>query len=237
MLAPSCSFPGWTIAEAIERTSDPDQSVGALWERLGRAELVLTGSFGAQTALPAPIDPKDLLTLDWPGQPSSSLIGDVEVFNVRVFPVLNAPNASVYLNGLSLTEAFRRYVLNDPEVVALAKCLSLTGGGKSAVLVEGQAPGGIVDYHWPLDATTASLEYRFVASHLTIVGDPDPVPSAMISRVSEALASRLGGLRYVLESGTISAFGVRRAKAALSSGCKPHPANRSSRKQSEQSWR
>jgi len=32
-------------------------------------------------------------------------------------------------------------------------------------------------------------------------------------------------------------MGVRRDKAALSSGCKPHPAIRSSRKQSEQSWR
>jgi len=35
----------------------------------------------------------------------------------------------------------------------------------------------------------------------------------------------------------MSANGVRRDKAALSSGCKPHPATRSSRKQSEQSWR
>ena len=34
-----------------------------------------------------------------------------------------------------------------------------------------------------------------------------------------------------------AAKGVRRDKAALSSGCKPHPAIRSSRKQSEQSWR
>jgi hypothetical protein len=31
--------------------------------------------------------------------------------------------------------------------------------------------------------------------------------------------------------------GVRREKAALSSGCKAHPAIRSRRKQSEQSWR
>src|SRR6516165_685500 len=35
----------------------------------------------------------------------------------------------------------------------------------------------------------------------------------------------------------MTAFGVRREKAALSSGCKAHPAIRSSRKQSEQSWR
>jgi hypothetical protein len=34
-----------------------------------------------------------------------------------------------------------------------------------------------------------------------------------------------------------TAIGVRRDKAALSSGCKTHPAIRSSRKQSEQSWR
>jgi len=32
-------------------------------------------------------------------------------------------------------------------------------------------------------------------------------------------------------------FGVRRDKAALCSGCEAHPAVRSSRKQSEQSWR
>jgi hypothetical protein len=34
-----------------------------------------------------------------------------------------------------------------------------------------------------------------------------------------------------------SALGVRRDKAALSSGCKAHPAIRSSRKQAEQAWR
>jgi hypothetical protein len=32
-------------------------------------------------------------------------------------------------------------------------------------------------------------------------------------------------------------IGVRREKAALSSGCEAHPAIRSSRKRSEQSWR
>ena len=36
---------------------------------------------------------------------------------------------------------------------------------------------------------------------------------------------------------SLSGSGVRRDKAALSSGCKPHPAIRSSRKQPEQAWR
>jgi hypothetical protein len=35
----------------------------------------------------------------------------------------------------------------------------------------------------------------------------------------------------------MTGFHVRRDKAALSSGCKSHPAIRSSRKQPEQAWR
>jgi hypothetical protein len=34
----------------------------------------------------------------------------------------------------------------------------------------------------------------------------------------------------------MAVYGVRREKATLSSGCEAHPALRSSRKQSEQSW-
>jgi hypothetical protein len=46
---------------------------------------------------------------------------------------------------------------------------------------------------------------------------------------------RAGGIS--LDVGQMAALGVRRDKAALSSGCKAHPAIRSGRKQSEQSWR
>jgi hypothetical protein len=40
-----------------------------------------------------------------------------------------------------------------------------------------------------------------------------------------------------LSDARMAGIGVRRDKAALSSGCKPHPAIRSSRKQPEQAWR
>ena len=90
----------------------------------------------------------------------------------------------------------------------MAKRLSLTGKGESAVLVDGQAPGASVDYHWPLDATTASLEFGFVDTPLVIIGDPARNPSALISKVSEALASRLAGLRQLLRSGRVTAFGT-----------------------------
>jgi hypothetical protein len=218
--------PGWTIAEAIERTSDPDhlivspsenasnanQQKIALWDRFSRGELVATGCFDSPTASPDLIDPQTLLTLDWSGPPSSTLNGParsgVEVINVRVFPVLRAPNAANYLNGLSLTEAFRRYVIGDPEVVALAKRVLKTDPGESAVFLEGQAPGPFVDFHWSLDATSSAIAFRFVASPLVIIGDPLPTPSEAISAVSEVLADRIGALRDVLVGGKVVAFGT-----------------------------
>jgi len=218
--------PGWTIAEAIERTSDPDhlivfpsenasnanQQKIALWDRFSRGELVATGCFDSPTASPDLIDPQTLLTLDWSGPPSSTLNGParsgVEVINVRVFPVLRAPNAANYLNGLSLTEAFRRYVIGDPEVVALAKRVLKTDPGESAVFLEGQAPGPFVDFHWSLDATSSAIAFRFVASPLVIIGDPLPTPSEAISAVSEVLADRIGALRDVLAGGKVVAFGT-----------------------------
>ena len=61
-------------------------------------------------------------------------------------------------------------------------------------------------------------------------------PSALAnSRVREPSGGRTPGSAPA--PARSSAMGVRRGKAALSSGCKSHPANRSSRKQSGQSWR
>jgi hypothetical protein len=64
----------------------------------------------------------------------------------------------------------------------------------------------------------------------------------VIGRCNRGQEDRLGAYDIrrtgvVIVSTEMSGIGVRRAKAALSSGCKSHPAKRSSRKQSEQSWR
>ncbi len=217
--------PGWTIAEAIERTSDPDhlivspsenasnanQQKIALWDRFSRGELVATGCFDSPTASPDPIDPQTLLTLDWSGPPSSTLNGPagsgVEVFNVRVFPVLRAPNAAGYLNGLSLVDAFHRHVLDDPEVVALGKRVVKTTKRHADVFHDGMFPGPLDNFHWPLDATAESFEYNFVPQSPR-VDHWLPTPSAMISAVSAVLADRIQGLRNVIASGSICAFGT-----------------------------
>ena len=216
------STPGWTLAEAIERTSDPDHSTEkasapsrqkiALWERLSRGELVATGCFDTPAASPVAIDPEKFPTLDWHGSPSTTLVGvaesDVQVFNVRVFPILRAPNAASYLNGLSLAQVFRRYIIEDPEVSTLAKCVLKAGAGHSPVFLEGQAPGPFVDFHWPLDTTASAIAFRFVASPLVILGSPLPSPSSAILAASEVLADRIAALRDILACGKVVAFGT-----------------------------
>jgi hypothetical protein len=132
---------------------------------------------------------------------------EVEIFDVRVFPVLRAPNAVNYLNGLPLTEAFRRYVIGDPEVAVLAQSVLKARPGEAAVFRDGQAPGPVVDFHWPLDLAASALAGRFVDSLLFIVGAPLPTPSVSISAVSEVLADRIAGLRDILVSGRVVAFG------------------------------
>jgi hypothetical protein len=113
----------------------------------------------------------------------------------------------VILNGLSLADAFRRYVLNDPEVAALGKRVVKTTKQHADVFRDGMFPRPLDDFHWPLDATAESIEYSFTPQS-SGVDDWLPTPSAMISAVSAVLADRIQGLRNVLASGSICAFGT-----------------------------
>jgi hypothetical protein len=94
---------------------------------------------------------------------------------------LRAPNAANHLDGLSLAEAFRKYVLNDPEVVALAKDLLKTDTRHSAI---------------------------FLASPIFWIDDPLPKASTALIAVSEVLTDRISRLRDILASGKVVAFGT-----------------------------
>src|SRR5580692_933094 len=61
---------------------------------------------------------------------------------------------------------------------------------------------------------------------------------ADFAKIVEILDARGASFVSVTQQfNTTTSMGVRRDKAALSSGCKPHPAIRSSQKQPEQAWR
>src|SRR3954469_3576085 len=120
----------------------------------------------------------------------------------------SALNAANHLHGLSLIEGFKKFVLDDAEVVALSKPVAAANAGHAAVFRDGQVPGPFVDFHWPLDSAASAIAFRFVASPLIIIGDPIPEPSPAIFAVSEALADRIARLRDLLAKGQISGFGT-----------------------------
>lgn len=113
-------------------------------------------------------------------------------------------NAANHLHGLSLIEGFKKFVLDDPEVVALSKPVVAADEGHAAVFRDGQAPGPFVDFHWPLDLSASEIAFRFVS----LPHGDDPTPSAAICAVSKALADRIGALREILAGGKLVAFGT-----------------------------
>lgn len=136
---------GCTLAEARERTADralweewkgrsergarvdecEQQINGAFREFLRRGRLVANcrRSLAAEPTVTTVIEEDiwpALVNTDW----SASAVGEnrrggISFQDVRVFPVVHGTTRIESLAGLSLADAAKRYVLNDPEVVAL----------------------------------------------------------------------------------------------------------------------
>ncbi|SHH41119.1 hypothetical protein [Bradyrhizobium erythrophlei] len=123
------------------------------------------------------------------------------------FSVLRAPNAAERLNGLSLKEAFRIYVLDDSEIVALGKRVVNAKTSHAAVFSDGMFPGPMTShFFWPLDVAAKSLEFNLVDQPLGLDSLPNP-PDAVIA-VSALLVDRFSALRDILADGKIVAFGT-----------------------------
>jgi hypothetical protein len=121
-------------------------------------------------------------------------------------PVLRAPNAAERLNGLSLKEVFRNYVLDDPEVVVLGKSVVKAKSSHAAVF-DGMFPGPMTShFFWPLDVTAKSLEFNFVDQPVSLNSLPNS-PDAVFA-VSAVLADRISALRDILADGKIVGFGT-----------------------------
>jgi hypothetical protein len=107
--------------------------------------------------------------------------------------------------------------------------------------------GPIVRIHLPPAASQANFRIALVAPEFegaVIWSFPieqsfrfDPCIVGVLGRAAPQRRRSPSAYRPASRSKRMTGLGVRREKAALSSGCKAHPAIRSSRKQSEQSWR
>jgi hypothetical protein len=217
---------GWTLEEALRRTADRsllkrvnlatldekpatdelNQLETALWTHI-REEggLVATGSIkGAAPTVLKPGYVADCQVANW----QESIVKHhskraITIQGVRIHPTLRAPNAVNRLSGMSLADAFRRFVLDDPEVAALNELQR-----DPSSLKKGIRPGAAGIFHWPLNMTAEQLAFAYVDQILSIIGDLLPTPSTEQREVSFALVDRLAALRDLLASGYVIAKGT-----------------------------
>jgi hypothetical protein len=112
------------------------------------------------------------------------------------------------LAGLSLAEAFAKYVLNDPSVLLSSAAVLRKDNSYEDIFREGRYPGPYVEYTWPLNLTAKELSYLFVKSLIMILDRPSRVIPKEILDVSELLVARIKRLQDHLISGRIIARGT-----------------------------
>jgi hypothetical protein len=174
-------------------------------------KLIAYGSRNGPSETPTPIHAAGWEHLAWPKRENSTVKerygARTKIYNVRAFPVLHSSEAPMLLNGLGLGEAFRKYIIEDPEIVAVGKLVG-SQGGNQAVFEKGNAPGPYVSFHWPLGLSAKDLAWEFIRPIIHFVSSPLPEPSPEISKASMALADRCQALQRLLVNGQIGAVGT-----------------------------
>jgi hypothetical protein len=190
---------GWTLGEATKRVQDVRAS-------LAKGRLVMWGRIGtpdaASTIIPASAWP-DTFCREDVGDPL--VIAGEPIFGLRVFPVLHSPKAAEQLNGLSLAEAFDRYVIGDGEVIAMSDEMLKISTSCWLTFRDGRFPGSERDLHWPLHSTMTGIILGFMWS---LPKSRRSDPSDVITAISRALAERFAALIDLLVRGEIVAFGT-----------------------------
>jgi hypothetical protein len=182
------------------------------WQLLVDQKLIAYGSRNGSSEIPTLIHAAGWDNLAWPKRENSTVkersSARTKIYNVRVFPVLQSPEAPMLLDGFGLGEAFRRYIIEDPEVIALGKLVG-TQGGNRAVFEEGNASGRPYgSFHWSLGLSAKDLAWEFVRPIIFFVSSPLPEPSPEISKASIVLADRCQALQRLLVTGRIGAIGT-----------------------------
>jgi len=133
-----------------------------------------------------------------------------KIYNVRIFPLAHAPDAADRLVGRSIGEMFLECVIRDPEVVSASKRIPDLHHHRS-VFEQGQFPGPIVSYRWPLEITVDDLAFDFVRPLIFFLDSPLPKPSPQLKQVAEVIVDRWQRLRRRLidaECGTRGTFAL-----------------------------
>ena len=217
-IKPQCvsTWSGWSIVEAIQRISGEHAPLThqecSLWSNLSEAKLVATGVVHDQIGPTEVLDPGLFPNVDWSEQNPDVLSmtnngGVLEIRDLRIFPVLRAPNVADFLHELPISHAFKNYVIGDPEVIRL--CTSANGNSRVRLMVsDAEVPGALGGLRWPIDVTSEGLAFRFVDPGIYLVGDRTPDPPATIAALSSVIADRIAAFREHLVAGTVEATGT-----------------------------
>ena len=136
----------------------------------------------------------------------------IDVHGFRIYPPLKAPCAADLLNTLSMVEAFKRYVIGDPEVVAACASLRKTHAAV-ALQIERGWMGGEESPIWPvaLRRTPHMWAWRGSLPESSIIGalssDCDREGVQQFRPANGAFHDRLTELLECLRTGQIVAVG------------------------------
>lgn len=146
--------------------------------------------------------------LDWE---HSVIKGDgralMELIDVRVFPVLLAPDCVEIVSGRALKEVMREFVLQDPEVAALAAAAIRLAPDFKKVFIQGNAY--VQGWReWPLGSgrTIGGAVHPDPKKRLPFEArNADPIEAVV---AAEALTHRYRALTELLRGGVLEARGV-----------------------------
>lgn len=198
---------GWTLSEAKQRCQVTE--IGPLLEQGQLAGYARpAGRESDLVAIPksawADIEIADEAGTCLVHRPSRA-----EFLNLRIYPVLHAPDAPELLHDMGLGEVFMTSILRDPEVAALGRRVMASEGHRD-VFLEGMAPGGITQWHWYADWDAKNMADAFSYQLVSFWEKRAPPPSAAIVSAATALADRMAALRALLSTGKVSALGTHR---------------------------
>lgn len=125
-----------------------------------------------------------------------------------MIPFVEDPAAPKRLAGLSLSEAFRVCVLDDPDVQARGKELVARTGYHQDIFEQGRTPGPVITFIWPIETTQKSLEHEFTRKLIYFSGQAEPPTPDEVVKACAVLSDRWQALRALLIKGKLIAEGT-----------------------------
>jgi hypothetical protein len=206
----SSHFTGWPLAEAVKRTTgsrNPDDKSPRFSTMVERGQVVAFGRRRTQSDREwISTDTWNLLiNRDFKTSRASGTNAKEKAFrDILIYPILHAPNAIDFLDGMLLKDAFSQFVLPDPEVQFLGSKAIKANPDLKQVYLEGRRQPG-VGWDWPVAFSQGSLAGgRAQDSPIGYLADPPP---HKVQQAADVVCIRYSALLALLRQKRLEAIG------------------------------